>query len=741
VALVAAACPLVASGVPAGGAPVLPPGVTASIPSPPPAPAAVPAPPTVASEIPSGAAVAADGRSANDAKIFNRPNARTIASLIPAPRGPILDREGEPLANNRVAYHLAINYGQFEVADRDFVVSWARKRLEEAAKQVQGVLTFTDEDLWLHYRHRRWLPLIVSGFLKDAEFKKLEGQTGVGLILFPVYARNYPEGATASHIIGYSGSIGKLPTGPINQNEPMFEEIEGRAGIEKLFDQALRGVPGRKRLLFDSDGSKLLEEQTLRPRPGGTVVTTLNLRWQKLAESVLEKGCERGAFVVIDIATGEVLVMASRPGFDLNRFVPGISNEAFQALQDDPGRPLFSRAFQGAYPPASSFKPVVALAALNAGTVSEETLIDSPASITLGNHTFHNWTKVPEGAINVRRAIARSCNTWFYQVGIRVGPTAFLGLARQLGFGAATGLPLIGETPGLVPTNEWMLKNERRRILDGDTANLSIGQGVLLASPLQVAQGMAGIGHGTALPKLQLIRQVQNINGGVIFAEDPERKNWLGVDPQAAQVVRAGMRDVVNGGGGTGHGASLSFTELCGKTGTAQWGPPSKNQRLAWFTGFLPYDNPRYAFAVLYEGKPNQTVSGGRMAAPMVKSFFETLKDEIKESIAPPQRAVVVIAEDDSREILRALPVEDIDPATGLPQASAPGTPPASDLTPAPPVGQNPDEGGAIRALPVDESEIRPDPPADGLRHERPVAPVQTVPDEDVRRALPVEEP
>lgn len=677
------------------------------------------------------------GRSASDAKIFNRPDARTITSIIPAPRGAILDRNGEPFANNRVAYHLAINYGQFEVADREFVVAWARKRLDEAARQVGGVLTFSDEDLWQHYRHRRWLPLIISGFLKEAEVKKFSANSGTGLVVFPVYARNYPEGAAACHVIGYTGSLGKLPTGPINQNEPLFEEIEGRAGLEKLFNRELTGVPGRKRLLFDSDGSKLLEEQTLRPRPGGSVVTTLNLKWQKVAEQVLEKGCERGAFVVVDIATGEVLVMASRPGFDLNRFIPGISGEAFEAMQNDPGRPLFSRAFQSAYPPASSFKPIVALAALNAGTVGEDTLVDSPAAITLGNHTFNNWTKVPEGSIDVKRAIARSCNTWFYQVGIRVGPTAFLGLARQLGYGAPTGLPLVGETGGLVPTNEWMMKNEGRRILDGDTANLAIGQGVLLASPLQVAQGMAGLGHGNALPKLQLIRQVQNINGGVVLANEPERKAWLGVDAHAAEVVRAGMRDVVNSGYGTGRGAALSYTELCGKTGTAQWGPPTKNQRLAWFAGFLPYDNPRFAFAVLYEGKPNQTVSGGRMAAPMVKSFFETLKDEIKETIAPPQRAVVVVAEDDNHEVLRALPVEEIDPASGNPQPRqddpAPPAPPA-DPAGTPGIKPGDSSSGVLRALPVGE-----DSDPGSLRRALPPEPLD--PSNEIRRAVPVEEP
>jgi penicillin-binding protein 2 len=458
--------------------------------------------------------------------------------------------------------------------------------------------------------------------------------------------------------------VGKLPTGPINFNEPLWEESEGRAGLEKIFDRELTGVPGMKRLLFDERGNKLLEEQMKRPRPGGTVVTTLNLKWQKLAESVLRKGCERGAFVVIDVVTGEVLVMASRPSFDLNRFIPGIGEEDFRALQDEPGTPLFGRAFQSAYPPASAYKPVVALAALNAGVVTERSTVNSPASIRIGNHTFRNWSKTPEGHIDVRRALARSCNTWFYQVGIDTGPEVFLNLSRRLGMGEKSGLPLIGESPGLVPTNEWMMKNERRRILDGDTANMSIGQGSLLASPLQVAQLMAGIGNGGALPKLSLVSQIQDTRGRVVKSVVPERKNWLGMDPVAVEIVRDGMRDVVEKGYGTGRSGNLSYTTLAGKTGTAQWGPPSLKQRLAWFAGFLPHDNPRYAFAVLYEGKPGQTVSGGRMAAPMVRNFFEPLKEDIKDIIAPPMKALVVIPEGEEgagEGALKAIPVEDPD--------------------------------------------------------------------------------
>jgi penicillin-binding protein 2 len=604
--------------------------------------------------------------SASDGSILARKDARTITLKIPAPRGQIVDRVGEPLVQNEVAYQVALQFEQFQDVDREYVVAWARTRLARLGGLVKSFSNKTDDELFDHYRHRRWLPLYVSGQVGAEEAKSLELKLGSGLVLYPVYRRTYPHDTLAAHILGYAGSVGKLPTGPINYNEPLWEESEGRAGLEKLFDRELTGVPGMKRLLFDEKGTKLLEEQVKRPRPGGTVVTTLNLKWQELAEKVLAKGCERGAFVVIDVVTGEVLVMASRPSFDLNRFIPGISTEDFQLLQDEPGTPLFGRAFQSAYPPASAFKPVVALAALNSGTVTEFSTVDSPASIRIGNHTFRNWSKTPEGPINVKRALARSCNTWFYQVGIDTGPEVFLGLARRLGMGERSGLPLIGETPGLVPNNEWMLKNEGRRILNGDTANMSIGQGSLLASPLQVAQMMAGIGNGGALPKLSLVSQIQDTRGRVVRAMVPERRNWLGMNDAAVGIVREGMRDVVEKGYGTGRSGNLSYTELAGKTGTAQWGPPRLNQRLAWFAGFLPYDNPRYSFAVLYEGKPGQAVSGGRMAAPMVRNFFEPLKDEIKEIIAPPMKALVVVPENgeappDSEEaqVLKAIPIEE----------------------------------------------------------------------------------
>jgi len=653
-------------------------------------------------------------RNAADGAINTRKDARALTLKIPAPRGQIVDRDGLPIAQTQVAYQVAVLFQQFENAEREFVINWARTRIDALRTLVKSQVPLTDDEIFEHYRHRRWLPLAVSGCLDAKQASAIEPKLMSGLVLHPIYRRFYPQGDLAAHIIGYAGSIGKLPTGPINFNEPMWEESEGRAGFEKLFNSQLAGEPGTKRLLFDENGNKLLEEEVKRPRAGGTLVTTLNLAWQKLAEQTLREGCKRGAFIMIDVVTGEVLVMASRPSFDLNRFIPNINEAEFKALEDDPAQPLFGRAFQSAYPPASTYKPIVALAALDRGTVTEDSLIDCPAAISVGTATFNNWTKIPEGPINVKRALARSCNTWFYQVGIGVGSTAFLNLSRQLGYGDRTGLPLIGESPGLVPNDAWMLKNEKRKILDGDTANLSIGQGSLLASPLQVAQAMAGIANGGALPKLRLIRQVQDSRGRVIQAPMPERKNELRVDPKSIEVVRQGMADVVNSGGGTGHGAGLEFTTLCGKTGTAQWGPKAKNQRLAWFAGFLPLENPRYAFAVLYEGRPGEVVSGGRMAAPMVRKFFEGIQEDIADSIAPPQKALVVGAE--------------ANPVDGVPQESIPTDPDGLAGVP------------ILKALPVDSFEVEQSSPSGNNDTAVPPLPEIPVPKPAVARAIPVRE-
>jgi penicillin-binding protein 2 len=667
---------------------------------------------------PSGAAATPEAEpNSNDASVTGMKNARVITLAIPAPRGQILDREGEPFAQNRVTYQLALQFPQFENASEEFVVAWARKRLEELKAIHPKSADKSDAELWAHYKDRRWLPLYLSGFITSSNATALAKKLGDrdDIVLQPVYSRYYPGASMAAHIIGYTGSAGKLPTGPINFNEPLWEVTEGKSGLEKIYDKQLTGTPGVKRILYNNDGIKLQEEIVKRPVAGGNVVMTINRRWQERAESVLRNGCQRGALVVIDVTTGEVMAMASRPTFDLMEFVGGISTTRFKELNEDPAAPMFGRAFSAEYPPASTFKSVVAMAALADETITENSTVYAPAFLQFPGHKVRNASGAAEGSIAVKYALARSTNTWFALVGIDCGPTNFLAMARRVGYGEKTGLPLIGEASGLIPTNEWMISNHKRRFMNGDTANMAIGQGVLLSTPLQVAQGMAGIANGEALPKLQMIRQVQDSKGRVVFQALPEVRKDLGVPESAYLTVHKGMRDVVNSDYGTGRSAGLSWTTLCGKTGTAQWGPASKNQRLAWFAGFFPYENPRFAFAVIYEGRPGQVVSGGRYAAPMVKAFFNPLRDEIEEIIAAPKKALVIDengnATEESDEVIRAIPVEPEIDRDGVPRAvpiiEEGMEEPAADISDEEMTDADAEdaEGGVQRAIPVPDAE------------------------------------
>ena len=574
-----------------------------------------------------------------------RKNARTMSLTVPAPRGLITDRNGEVMAPSVVAYQPAINFGQLQDSSDAAIVALGRKVMEAYAKLGLTISEKTDEELISHYRHRRWLPLPVGAVLRENEVKPILGSLKAvehGYLMHR-YIRYYPAHTTAGHIIGYTGTQAKLPTGPINHHDPIFERQEGRSGLEQVFNRQLTGRPGVWRLMFDEGGNKILDELQLKPRPGGTVVTTLNLKWQQAAEESLRRNTERvdsrgrkipgrGAFVMIDVQTGEVVVMASAPNYDPNMFIPAISQDAYDELRNDPSNPLVSRAYAGVYPPASTFKTITIAAALHFNIINEHTYINCPYSIRIGGHTFKNHSHF-EGNINCITALAKSNNPFMYQVAAtrepRIGAERLCEIARLFGYGTRTGLP-IADKAGNVPDESWMYRNYSRSFMQGDAANMSIGQGPLLATPLQVAHAMAGIANGRYLPKLHLVRQMLDMDGNVVYQCTPAAENSLTELSDSLSVVRRGMRAVVYNG--SGHRAKISYAANAGKTGTAQWGKLSDDCRLAWFAGFIPADNPRYAYAALYEGEPHQVISGGRMAAAIVKSFFEceAVKNDLK---------------------------------------------------------------------------------------------------------------
>lgn len=571
-----------------------------------------------------------------------RRNARTMSLTIPAPRGLITDREGRIYACSQVAYQPSIIFSQIKaesgktISDAD-VIALGRKVIADFEAAGFKVNEKTDAQIVSHYKDRRWLPLPVGPIVRESELtkKKREAAAAIPLgMLQVVYLRNYPAKESACHILGYTGTQTKLPTGPINHNDPIFERQEGRSGLELQFNKQLTGRPGVWRLMFDEQGNKILDELQVKPSPGHTVVTTLNMEWQRVAEKILRENTNgRGAFVLLDVHTGEVLVLASVPNYDPNAFVPSISQKDFDALRNDKRTPLVSRAFAGVYPPASTFKTITIAAALRYRVINEHTIINCPQSIMIGTHRFRNHSSFA-GNINCVTAIVLSNNPFMYQVAAtrepRIGAARLCEMARRFGYGSVTGLPL-AEKAGNVPDDTWMFRNYGRGFMAGDAANLSIGQGALLATPLQVAHAISGIANGQYLPKLQLIRQVLDPEGNVVYQFSPTVQNNLSDMGPALAIVRRGMRAVVDGG--TGRRAALGWVSNAGKTGTAQWGRPSDDCRLAWFAGFLPADNPRYAYAALYEGSPHQRISGGHMAAAIVRNFFNSVRPGIEASL------------------------------------------------------------------------------------------------------------
>lgn len=551
-------------------------------------------------------------------------DARYFSLELPAPRGQIVDRYGKPLAQNRVAWYLSLQLeGESSWTDAH-ILEEAKKRIEKSNALLKSEWALRDEVIIDHFRHRRWVPQPFSSRLTKSERARIEEKnlTGDGLVLFPKYERVYPENAAACHIIGYVGKMTPKTTSELVSGEPLYPMSEGRDGLELMFDQYLRGVPGEKVWLFDEKGRKVFDEQTRPPEQGGHLVTTLDLEMQKLAESTLKYFCQRGAFVVLDVHTGDILAMASCPGFDLNQFVPFVSQENFDKLQNDPAIPLFARSFRGVYPPASTFKIVTAMGALNSGVVDQTTLIDCAARMKIDGRWFKNHTYRDEGKMDVARALSRSCNTWFYDVGLKMGGDALVGMARQFGFGEPTGIPLMAEAAGSMPSGTEMLEKYGYDLRGGYLANAAIGQGHVSATPLQVAQMMAGVANRYGLPQLRLVQHVQDSDGQVIRSHPIRDRRVFELPEEYFDAVTAGMVSVVNDSFGTGGGGSIKYCTVAGKTGTGQWGRLADKKYVAWFSGFLPAEAPEFAFAALYEGKPGQYISGGALAAPMSRYFF-----------------------------------------------------------------------------------------------------------------------
>lgn len=587
----------------------------------------------VEAEIPTKPVVMADAIDFGPTPMLSMPEGHAKSFTLPAPRGMIISRDGEPLAVNEVKHRIVLRLPAVAKTAEEAI-----QFMERLSGEIEAPwLKLSKSEFIRHLEHRPWVPVPVSGTLPDEIATLVEGQLPDGLSLEPIYVRSYPQKELTAHLIGYIGDSLPDQHGPIGKVEYAWPPLIGRAGIEKTLDEKLQGEDGELHRLYDEKGN-LLNQEIARPaRPGKTMVLSINMALQKRAEAALAKTGRPGAFVAVDADTGDILAMVSYPSFDPNLFIGGIPTSVYRELADREDAPFFDRAVIGEYPPGSTFKPFVALAGLEWGSLDGlETKYVGPPVVLIDGRPFKNWSSESEGMMDLRYALTRSCNTWFYQAAIQMGAYPIADVSRRFGLGIKPEIPLPAVAAGTIPDPD----------VYGDAkslANFSIGQGRVLASPLQMALAMAALANGTHVPKPRLVMEsLDPLSNELIERTEPAVAHSLHLDPDDVNHVQEGMWGVVNHGRGTAGRAAMSKPVVYGKTGTSQWAEDSEKRSLAWFTGWVDAEKPRIAFASITHGRRWETLSGGRNAAPIAA-------DVLREAYRNPEQYAVTVPESRSR--------------------------------------------------------------------------------------------
>lgn len=540
---------------------------------------------------------------------------------LPGIRGRMFDRENRVVADNRPSYTVSLYLEELRQPG-----SWDRTvaRVQSLVEELETILgvpsPLTERDIRNHIRRRLPLPLVAWRDLGETELARFAEQGGriPGVDIQAESTRVYPFEQLAAHTMGYVGraEIEQDESEPYHYYLP---EVAGRSGLEKTLDHYLRGEAGGRLMRVDVTGYRRYDYKQREPRPGFDVMLTLDMHVQALAERVL--GGENGAVVVLDPRNGDVLALASSPGFDPNDFVPSIPAARWQELVEDDRNPLLNRAVAGGYAPGSTFKVVTALAGLESGLCAPGELHSCPGYFQLGKATFRCWFHAGHGSLPLRRAIEQSCNVYFFHMGLEIGHSRIRDMAARMGLGARTGIELESEIAGLVPDDAWKRKTARDAWRDGDTCNMSIGQGALVCTPLQMAQIAGLIANGGHLYRPRLVRGVREFGAETFAMQPPELIREMDWSPAHIELVRQGMRDVIHGERGTARRVAIPGFTIAGKTGTAEFGRKDERKRHAWMIAFAPFDAPRYAVAMLVD----EGISGGETAAPRVKELLQGL--------------------------------------------------------------------------------------------------------------------
>lgn len=549
-------------------------------------------------------------------KIASGNSIRSVS--VKAPRGKILDRFGNLLVNN---------IPSVDVVAVPADLPKDPESLKNMSVEISEMLSINEGETLAKITSvdaSSLSPILIKENISQDEYLSLEEKISdfSGIMMDKTAIREYPDSSIFSHILGY---VGKIDKKDLTGNEGyLLTDYIGKQGIEKSYEKYLKGKNGALKVEVDSMGNIKKERGIIQPEAGNDLVLGIDYDLQKKLYDELSKVLETtstrtAAAVAIDPRNGEVRAMISLPSFDNNVFSGKISQEDYLKLINDPDKPLFNRAISGEYPPGSTLKPLVAVAALSEGIITENASVNCGGAISIGSYRFGDW-KTHGGGIDVRKAIAESCDVFFYAVGGGYGSINGLGMDKMkkyetlFGLGSQMEIDVPGESSGFIPDTKWKLNKLGEKWYTGDDYHCSIGQGFVTTTPLQIANYIAAIANGGTLYKPRVVSKIINENNETVNNSSVIMRSKF-VDSGVLKIVQEGMRQTVLSG--TAQTLKDLSVEVAGKTGTAQFGNEDKTH--AWFTSYAPYNNPELAMIVLVEGGGE----GHSSAVPVTKEVYK----------------------------------------------------------------------------------------------------------------------
>lgn len=524
---------------------------------------------------------------------------------LEGPRGRILDRRGEPLAENRLSFNCAVYPME------------AKKTLTQSLRIVSGILETSVEEMEAAYKKKKagiFNTVLLAEDLKSQQAIAIEERLDSlpGFMIQTRPQREYPLKEAAAHVIGFTGAMTEEEEETLEDYGYRRADWIGRDGIEKSYESYLRGFSGGLQVEVNSRGRLIRPLGVQEPKVGRDVELTLDARLQKTCQDLLKD--QRGAVVVMELKEGGILALNSSPAFDPNLFASSAGRRKVGKYLIDSKAPMMDRAIQGRYPPGSIFKLITALAALETRKMTAATEVTCPGFLMVGKMSFPCWKEDGHGPQALTDALAHSCNVFFYKAGLLAGIDGIAEKARAFAIDQLTGIDLPGETKGFMPTKSWKRKTVGTPWYDGDTANVAIGQGDVQMTPVRALVMIAAVATDGELLKPHLVRKID----GEAIAFKSARQ--LSVSPGHVTAVRRGAEAVMNSAGGTGRLAGPSGAKAGGKTGTAQSG---QDKTHAWFVGYAPEESPRVALVVFLEHGGR----GGVAAASVAKPIWDRLAE------------------------------------------------------------------------------------------------------------------